>query len=65
MNKESAFSLPFDRLVIACGAVPNTFNIPGVRDHAHFLKDIGNARQIRQRLLECTFILFYFLNIYS
>ena len=29
------------------------FNIPGVKEHAHFLKDVKDARRIRGRLLEC------------
>ena len=29
------------------------FNVPGVKEHAHFLKDISNARAIRSRILEC------------
>ena len=28
------FTLPYDELVIACGAIPNTFNTPGVELHA-------------------------------
>lgn len=29
------------------------FNVPGVKEHAHFLKDIRDARAIRSRILEC------------
>ncbi|THH31846.1 hypothetical protein EUX98_g2351 [Antrodiella citrinella] len=29
------------------------FNVPGVKEHAHFLKDIKDARAIRTRVLEC------------
>lgn len=29
------------------------FNVPGVKEHAHFLKDIRDARRIRSRVLEC------------
>ena len=50
--KES-FSVGYDKLVIACGAMSNTFNTPGVLEHAHFLKDIHDARRIRYRLMEC------------
>lgn len=32
------FSLEYDYLVIAMGARVNTFNTPGVVEHAHFLK---------------------------
>lgn len=29
------------------------FNVPGVKEHAHFLKDVKDARMIRSRVLEC------------
>ena len=48
------FELKYDHLVLACGAVSNTFNIPGVREHANFLKEIQDARAIRRRIIDCT-----------
>ncbi|KAI0080406.1 FAD/NAD-P-binding domain-containing protein [Panus rudis PR-1116 ss-1] len=48
-----AFEIPYDRLVIAVGAYSQTFNTPGVKEHAHFLKDVKDARAIRTRVLEC------------
>lgn len=30
-----------------------TFNTPGVREHANFLKDVGDARKIRKTILSC------------
>lgn len=45
--------LPYDDLVIAVGAVPGTFGIPGVADHATFLKEMRDARVIRRRVLDC------------
>ncbi|KAK3333230.1 pyridine nucleotide-disulfide oxidoreductase-domain-containing protein [Cercophora scortea] len=45
------FDISYDKLVIACGAYSQTFNIEGVREHAHFLRDIGDARRIRLRVL--------------
>ncbi|KAH9885261.1 FAD/NAD-P-binding domain-containing protein [Cubamyces lactineus] len=47
------FQLTYDKLVIAVGAYSQTFNVPGVKEHAHFLKDIRDARRIRTRILEC------------
>ncbi|RPD52496.1 FAD/NAD(P)-binding domain-containing protein [Lentinus tigrinus ALCF2SS1-6] len=47
------FELTYDKLVIAVGAYSQTFNVPGVKEHAHFLKDVGDARRIRTRILEC------------
>lgn len=46
-------TVPFDTLVIACGAVSNTFNTPGVTTHGYFLKDIEDARRIRRNILDC------------
>ncbi|MFO1491626.1 MAG: FAD-dependent oxidoreductase [Kiritimatiellia bacterium] len=47
------FTIDYDVLVVAVGAVSRTFNIPGVREHAHFLKELNHARAIRQRIIEC------------
>ncbi|KAI8059265.1 FAD/NAD(P)-binding domain-containing protein [Gongronella butleri] len=49
----SSFSLSYDKLVIGVGAYSNTFGIPGVKEHACFLKDVEDARRIRRRLIEC------------
>ncbi|KAK3295940.1 pyridine nucleotide-disulfide oxidoreductase-domain-containing protein [Chaetomium fimeti] len=49
--KGDVIDIPYDKLVIACGAYSQTFNIEGVREHAHFLRDIGDARRIRLRVL--------------
>eukprot|EP00127_Corallochytrium_limacisporum_P005189 Clim_evm6s201 gene=Clim_evmTU6s201 len=46
------YDTPFDKLVIAVGARSNTFNIPGVSEHAHFLKELAHARAIRRHLIE-------------
>ena len=48
-----AMELEYDDLVIAVGAVPGTFGIPGVADHATFLKEMRDARVIRRRVLDC------------
>ncbi|KAJ1926438.1 hypothetical protein IWQ60_003784 [Tieghemiomyces parasiticus] len=47
------FAIPYDKLVVTVGARSNTFDIPGVREHAFFLKDVPDARRIRQRVLDC------------
>lgn len=52
-RKGQLFDLKYDKLVIAVGAYLQTFNTPGVRENANFLKDVGDARKIRKRLLEC------------
>ncbi|GAA5876100.1 hypothetical protein JCM8547_002636 [Rhodosporidiobolus lusitaniae] len=47
------FELTYDKLVIAVGAYSQTFNIPGVKQYAYFLKDIRDSAKIRARILEC------------
>ncbi|EKM78363.1 NDE2, mitochondrial external NADH dehydrogenase [Agaricus bisporus var. burnettii JB137-S8] len=47
------FTARYDKLIIAVGAYSQTFNIPGVKEHAYFLKDVKDARRIRSRILEC------------
>jgi NADH:ubiquinone reductase (non-electrogenic) len=43
----------YDMLVIGVGAENSTFGIPGVREHSCFLKEIGDAQQIRKRIMDC------------
>ncbi len=40
----------YDRLIIALGSQPATFNIPGLNEHALMLKSLANARSIRSHL---------------
>jgi len=47
------FSIPYDYLVVAVGSQSATYGVPGVREHALFLKDLGDARAIRQKVIEC------------
>merc|ERR1719359_606027 len=47
-----SFTLEYDKLVVAVGAVSNTFNTPGVTEHALFLKEIEDSNTIRSRLLD-------------
>jgi NADH dehydrogenase len=51
--EDKVMEVPYDQLVIAVGCNPQTFGTPGVKDNAFFLKDIGDARKIRRRILEC------------
>ncbi len=53
IDGEVRFELKFDTLVIAVGGVNNTFGIPGVIEHAHFLKEASDARAIRQAVIGC------------
>jgi len=45
--------LGYDKLIVTVGCYSQTFGTPGVREHAYFLKDVGDARKIRNRLLAC------------
>ncbi|MCJ1259655.1 NADH:ubiquinone oxidoreductase [Lignoscripta atroalba] len=45
--------VPFDMLVVSVGAENATFGIPGVREHSCFLKEVGDAQQIRKRIMDC------------
>ncbi|KAJ6511438.1 NDE1, mitochondrial external NADH dehydrogenase [Mycena vitilis] len=49
----TSFNLRYDKIVLAAGAYSQTFGVPGVKEHAHFLKDVKDARAIRIRILEC------------
>lgn len=40
----------YDRLIIALGSQPATFNIPGLSEHALMLKSLSNARSIHGHL---------------
>ncbi|EKX51060.1 hypothetical protein GUITHDRAFT_150973 [Guillardia theta CCMP2712] len=46
------FQMAYDKLVVAVGAENNTFNTPGVEQHAHFLKEIIDARRIRAAIVD-------------
>ncbi|KAG8529161.1 uncharacterized protein KY384_005796 [Bacidia gigantensis] len=47
------FEVGYDKLVVAVGAYSQTFGTPGVKENAYFMKDVGDARRIRKRVLEC------------
>jgi NADH dehydrogenase len=53
VEKGKMFDLTYDKLVVAVGCYSQTFGTPGVKEHAFFLKDVGDARKIRNRLLSC------------
>ena len=50
--KGPEFEVPYDKLVLAMGCYSQTFGIEGVTEHACFLRDIGDARIIRLKILE-------------
>jgi len=53
VGTQQKFEVSFDVLVIAVGAVSNSFGIPGVEAHAYFLKELADARALRQRIIQC------------
>jgi NADH:ubiquinone reductase (non-electrogenic) len=52
-NNDVSFEVNYDKLVIGIGAENATFGIPGVREHAYFLKELSDARTIRQKIIAC------------
>ncbi|KAJ3256095.1 NADH:ubiquinone oxidoreductase [Chytriomyces hyalinus] len=49
----SVTNIKYDYLVVGVGAENATFGIPGVKEHASFLKEAWDARRIRTQLLDC------------
>ncbi|KAI0199533.1 FAD/NAD(P)-binding domain-containing protein [Astrocystis sublimbata] len=52
IEKGPMFDLPYDKLVVAVGAYAQTFGIEGVKQHANFLRNVGDARRIRMKILQ-------------
>lgn len=44
--------VPYDLLVLAPGAKSNTYNTPGVEQYCHFLKEMAQARGLRNAVLD-------------
>lgn len=51
LRMASGAELDWDELVLATGSIGNSFNIPGVDEHALQMKDLQQARRIKHRLL--------------
>ncbi|KAG5047504.1 hypothetical protein JHK86_016910 [Glycine max] len=52
LGGQEDFSIDYDYLVIAMGGRSNTFNTPGVQEHAHFLKEVDEALKIRHTVVD-------------
>ena len=52
IRKGQRWDVGYNKLVISVGCYVQTFGTKGVKEHAYFLKDIGDARRIRKRILE-------------
>src|SRR5918994_964941 len=46
-----SFEVRYEQLVLALGAVPRTFPIPGLAEHAVGFKDLADAIRLRNRIL--------------
>jgi len=44
---------PYDYLILATGSVPHTFGIPGVEDHAFFLKTLEEGVALKNHIICC------------
>lgn len=51
-NGKKEFAVDYDYLIIAIGAQSNTFNIPGVEENCHFLKEVEDAQEIRRTVID-------------
>lgn len=47
------FDIAYDKLVVAVGCYSQTFGTKGVKENAYFMKDVGDSRRVRKRILEC------------
>ena len=51
-SNDIKFKIGYDKLVIATGGKPLTFNIPGVYENTYFLKNLNDSIKIRKKILE-------------
>ncbi|KAI0027833.1 NADH dehydrogenase [Vararia minispora EC-137] len=49
----SSTTINYDYLVYAVGAETQTFGIPGVQEHACFMKEINDAENMKRRFMDC------------
>jgi NADH dehydrogenase len=50
-SEAGAFAVGYERLVVALGSIMRTPDVPGLREHALGLKDIGDAIRLRNHVL--------------
>lgn len=50
--KGPEFEVKYDKLVVAVGCYSQTFGVEGVKEHACFLRDVGDARGVRLKVLQ-------------
>jgi NADH dehydrogenase len=49
---EERATLAYDYLVLAPGASTNTFGVPGAEKHAFFMRELGDALAVRNRVID-------------
>ncbi|KAJ8456277.1 hypothetical protein ONZ45_g18785 [Pleurotus djamor] len=49
----STTTIPYDYLVFGVGAEVQTFGIPGVREHACFMKELTDAERMQREFMDC------------
>ncbi len=64
-EKGKVFEMSYDKLVVAVGCYSQTFGTKGVKENALFLKDVGDARKIRKRILDCKSVIIGCLSVIS
>jgi len=52
--RTNEYELPYDYLILATGSVPHTFSVPGVWDHAFFLKTLEDGVALKNHII-CSF----------
>ena len=50
-RRPATFAVAYERLVVALGSITRTPDVPGLREHALGLKDIGDAIRLRNHVL--------------
>ncbi|XP_028392983.1 external alternative NAD(P)H-ubiquinone oxidoreductase B1, mitochondrial-like [Dendronephthya gigantea] len=53
LGSKSEYTLDYDILIVGIGSDNATFNIPGVREHCHFLKSVEDACKLRNTVMDC------------
>ncbi len=48
-------TIRYDYLVCAVGAEVQTFNIPGVKEHACFMKELADAERMQRVFMDCKY----------
>jgi NADH dehydrogenase FAD-containing subunit len=49
-HKSQSFEMKYDYLVVAVGAIPNTFGVPGVEQFCLFFKEVSHAAMFRSQV---------------